>query len=68
MGVVRMTTRTIKEILMDRDGLNEASADELIREAQEELAYAISINDFDRAENICSEYFGLEPDYLMELL
>ena len=58
---------SIKSILMRRDGMPSAEADELIREAKEELMERIEEGDFS-AEDICEEYFGLEPDYLDELL
>jgi len=60
--------KTIKEILIERDGMSEAAADELIAEAREALQVAIEEGDFFEAENVCEDYFGLEPDYLMELM
>lgn len=59
--------RTIKEILIQRDEMLEAEADDLIFEAQQELLDRIESGD-PSAHDICEEYFGLEPDYLMELL
>lgn len=58
---------TIKEILMRRDGMTAEDADELIQEAKDDLLERIEDGD-DTAHDICEEYFGLEPDYLMELL
>lgn len=58
--------KTIKEILMRRDMLSSKEADALILEA--------SANFWDRLDhnedpyNICEEYFGLEADYLDELM
>lgn len=57
----------IKKILMERDGMSEAEASDLIKEATEDLNARLLEGD-SSAEDICSEYFGLEPDYLMELL
>jgi hypothetical protein len=57
----------IKKILMKRDGMSEAEASNLIKEATEDLNTRLLDSD-PSAEDICSEYFGLEPDYLMELL
>lgn len=57
----------IKKILLKRDGLSEAEARDLIKEATEDLNSRLLDGD-PSAEDICSEYFGLEPDYLMELL
>ena len=58
--------KTIKEVLMERDGMSEKEASDLIAEAKEDFN--------DRLENggnpmdICEEWFGLEPDYLDEFL
>jgi len=60
--------RTIKEILMDRDGMDEIEADDLIEEAKEALQEYLADGDMESAENICEEFFGLEPDYVMELI
>jgi isopropylmalate/homocitrate/citramalate synthase len=57
---------TIKQVLMRRDGMTAEEAEALIEEAVEELRDS-SMNMLD-AEQICQDYFGLEPDYLMELI
>ena len=59
---------TIKQVLMRRDNMTSDEADNLINEAIEALNYYLDNNDMDAAHNICSEYFGLEPDYLDELI
>jgi len=56
----------IKSVLMSRDNITEEEAESLISECRREL--------FERLENgelpfdICDEFFGLEPDYLEELI
>jgi len=51
---------------MSRDNITEEEAESLISECRREL--------FERLENgelpfdICDEFFGLEPDYLEELI
>lgn len=60
--------QSIKQILIHQDGLTEAEANSLIEEAREALSTYIAKGDLENAENICEEYFNLEPDYLMELL
>ena len=60
--------KKIKDILMERDGITEEEALDIIAEAKEDLELCIANNDLFGAEDICSEYFGLEPDYLDELL
>ncbi len=58
--------KSIKETLIERDGMDPDDADALIADAQEEFDEHIKNNDLEEAENICSEWFGLEPDYIME--
>lgn len=59
---------TIKEVLMRRDGISAEEADDLIFDAKEQLQEYLELGDIESAEQICQEYFGLEPDYIMELL
>ncbi len=59
---------TIKDILMKRDGLTSTQADEQIREAQKAFHDLILEGDLSSALNICEDHFGLEPDYLDELV
>ncbi len=59
---------TIKEVLIRRDGISADEADELIAEARAQMELYIAENDYFAAEDICNEFFGLEPDYLMELM
>lgn len=60
--------KSIKQILISRDGMTENEADDLIAEAKETLNDYIMENDMDAAYDICYEFFGLEPDYLDELI
>lgn len=59
---------TLKEVLMRRDNLTEEEADELIFDAKELLKEYLEKGDIQAAEDICSDQFGLEPDYLDELI
>lgn len=59
---------SLKKVLMERDGISADHADILIEEAQEQLQIYLAEGELDYAEDICNEFFGLEPDYLMELL
>ncbi len=52
---------------MQRDGMSAADANDLIREAKEQLQEYLENGEEYLAEDICAEFFGLEPDYLMEL-
>lgn len=58
----------IKEVLMRRDGLTSEQADREIKKAQDRLYHYLENDDLDGAENICEEMFGLEPDYVDELI
>ena len=53
---------------MQRDGLSEEEANDRIAEAKGDLAEAMSMGDMEYAEDICAEHFGLEPDYIFELI
>jgi len=57
---------SIKKVLIKRDGMDPADADDLISDAQDDFNYRIARGDLDAAENICADWFGLEPDYLIE--
>jgi len=43
-------------------------ADELIAKAKQALEEYLEEGDFAGYENICEEFFGLEPDFLDELI
>ena len=57
---------TIKTILMRRDGLTAEEADEQIRDCREEANSRLAQGEM--PFDICEEYFGLEPDYLEEII
>lgn len=59
---------TIKQILMRRDNMTKEEAEELILEVQVALKRYLEDGEIELAENICVEFFGLEPDYLDELI
>ena len=57
---------SIIEILMRRDSMTQEEAEQLVEDAKEEL-YA-RLEEGKMPYDICVEWFGLEPDYLDELL
>ena len=57
---------TIKEVLMTRDHMTSKEADKLITEARNDFWQRLE--DGEMPDDICEEYFGLEPDYLEEFL
>lgn len=46
--------------------MDPTDADDLIAQAQAEFDQHINNDELDLAENICQEWFGLEPDYVIE--
>lgn len=51
--------------LMHRDGLDESEAQQIVSEMETALLEAIEGGDFMAAEEIFTDYTGLEPDYMM---
>lgn len=65
MGVERVS---ILETLKERDGMSREEAIDLIMDAKLCLEQYLEEGDSDSAYNVCQEFFGLEPDYLDELI
>lgn len=61
-----MPTKTIKEILIKRDGLSPDEADKLIDQTKDDFYERLSTGEM--PYDICMEWFGLEPDYTEELM
>lgn len=59
---------TIKEILMRRDGITSDQADQQIATAKKDLVRLLNQGRTDKAFYICEKHFGLEPDYLDQLI
>ena len=57
---------TIKDVIMKRDGLTEDEADDLIADAQEDFWERLA-ND-EMPFDLCDDWFGLEPDYIEDLI
>ena len=53
---------SLKEVLMRRDGLMEEEVDEFIEDARQ------AVREGDDPEAVLEEWFGLEPDYIFELV
>jgi len=60
--------RTLKEVLMERDGNTAEKAEARIAAAKKEVVRHINAGHFDKAESVCERRFGLEPDYLDYLI
>jgi len=52
----------LRSVLMDRDSLSEAEVDQRIIEARER------VRDGDDPEEVLEDEFGLEPDFVLDLL
>ncbi len=63
-----MPLQTIKEILMERDKMSAEGADRLIVEAKNDFWERLDDGELDLEDSICYEWFGLEPDYIWELM
>jgi hypothetical protein len=57
-----MELESIKEILMRRDGMTSEEAEELIDEAREWIFLGADPSE------VLEEEFGLEPDYIFDLI
>ena len=53
---------SIKQTIMRRDGLTDAEAQDLLDEAIAAVEAGMD------AEDACAEFFGLEPDYMWDLI
>ena len=57
-----MAEESLREVLMRRDGLTRCEANEAIAEAKERVLAG------EDPEEVLAEEFGLEPDYIYDLL
>ena len=57
---------SIKKVLMKRDGLTEQEAEEQVKQARIDLQERLKNGEL--PFDICQEHFGLEPDYIEELM
>jgi hypothetical protein len=60
--------KDIKTVLMERDNMTHDEAEELINEAMDDFAERLLHGDISSAYDICMDYFGLEPDYLEDMI
>lgn len=58
----------LKKVIMKKYDWDEQEADSSINEARTALQEYLDDDDQESAYNICEEYFGLEPDYIMDLM
>jgi len=58
--------QSLKSTLIGRDGITEEQADEWIAEAKQDLQERLEAGEYPM--DICEEWFGLEPDFIMDLI
>jgi len=58
----------LKTTIMRRDDISSEEADDQIAEAKAQLMEYLEEGDSCSAQDICEEFFGLEPDYLFDLI
>jgi predicted metallopeptidase len=73
-----MMSARVKAILMERDGMDEGAAEDLIADFVEDLDAVLlvyadgseedAIQGLSDADELLRDYFGLEPDYLVDFL
>lgn len=61
-----MEEYSIKKILMERDSMSSGKADDLISDAKQDLDERLAAGE--DAQDICADWFGLEPDFIMDLI
>lgn len=59
--------RTIKDILMN-EGTSDLDADELIMYDKDQLSEYLDEGNSEAAHDICDEFFGLGPNYPVDIL
>ena len=59
---MKATTNRLVSILMDRDGMERDDAEDLLRDAR------AAVEEGEDPEEILADWFGLEPDYVFDLL
>lgn len=68
MGQKDLEILPLKETLMRRDKLSAEEAQDLINEAKADLMVRIDKDEYIDDQDFMEEWFGLEPDYFLELM
>lgn len=58
--------KSILDILIERDGMSRNDAEKLIADATDDFNERLEAGEM--PYELCSEWFGLEPDYLDEFI
>lgn len=60
--------KSLKETLMQRDNMTAEEAEKAIQDARENMLDYLAEGDLNSAMDIYLDEFGLEPDYIMDLI
>lgn len=58
----------IQDILIKRDGITRKEADKIVEIAKEDLNDRLLTEEDDLAFSICQDHFGLEADFIDQLI
>lgn len=61
-------SQRIKKVLMERDGMDEQEASQVVDEVIESIGEAVMTGSLEDAEDILMSELGLEPDYIEDIL
>jgi hypothetical protein len=67
-NIVKTMKNRIVKILMERDGLTQKEAIDSYNEGLSALNEYLEAGDISSAQDVCEEFWGLEPDYLDDML
>jgi len=58
----------VVEILMIRDGMSRAEAEDVLSYCREMINNAVACGDYEEAEDIVASELGLEMDYIFDII
>lgn len=61
-------TDTLQKVLMVRDGMSVEDANAMIQEAKDDLMERLDKGEYVDQDDFMSDWFGLEPDYILDLI
>lgn len=60
--------KTLIQVLMERDGLTKYQAIQQVKEAYDLFQDYLETGELGLADDICQDEFGLEPDFIFDLI
>lgn len=58
----------VVKILMERDGMSEKEANDLLDVVRNDIDVCLADGDFDGVEDVIASMLGLEPDYIPDIM